>query len=314
MPSNCEILVVGSVHMDLIATAVRFPLRGESVSGGLFSMGAGGKAGNQASLISSLGFRTCVIARLGDDLFGKQLLHSLQQRGVETRFVAIDPEHATGASTILAAEGDYSSIISPGAASFLNQGDVQLAFGAIQPPLALLVQLELPIPITLFAAKVAKSAGTPVILNASPVPDAIGNEIGDLLRLTSILFVNRVEANRLLGSSVGIVDAGELASQLSAGFGIETVIVTAGSEESAGISPELGIVRVGAFPASVVDTVGAGDALLSATTAGLVSGLSLSSAMRRGAAAGAMLVSREGASGKLPTSSDIDDFLAKNEI
>ncbi len=297
--------------MDLIATAERLPGRGESVSGGRFSMGAGGKAGNQAALFSALGFRSHLIARLGDDLFGRHLLDSLQSNGVDTRFIAIDHEAATGASTILAAEGDYSSIIAPGAASFLNERDVNRVFSAIQPPLALLVQFELPIPITLFSANLAKDHGVPVVLNASPVPNALGTEILELLHLTSILFMNRVEANRLLALTVPKTDAGELAELLHERYGIETVVVTAGSEGSAGFTRESGIVWIAAFPATVVDTVGAGDAFLTATTAALIDGLTLAQAMRRGAAAGAMLVARAGTTGNLPSTVDIDRFLAE---
>ena len=109
------VVVLGSVHMDLIASAARMPGRGESVGEGVFAMSAGGKAGNQACQFVLAGAYAHVITRLGKDAFGETLLDDLTRRGVDTVLVAQDPTTPTGASTVFAVEGDYSSIIAPGA-------------------------------------------------------------------------------------------------------------------------------------------------------------------------------------------------------
>ena len=110
-----RVVVLGSVHMDLIATAARLPGRGESVTGGTFAMAPGGKAGNQACQCALAGAETRILTRFGDDAFGRELTSALAARGVDVSLVAVDPEAATGASTVLAGEGDYQSIIAPGA-------------------------------------------------------------------------------------------------------------------------------------------------------------------------------------------------------
>ena len=124
-------VALGSVHMDLIATAERLPAPGESVTGGTFAMAPGGKAGNQACQLALAGADTAIVTRLGDDAFGAQLTAALEARGVDTSHVSIDKEAATGASTVLAAEGDYASIIAPGAAGRLSHEDVERARAAI---------------------------------------------------------------------------------------------------------------------------------------------------------------------------------------
>ena len=115
-----RVVVLGSVHMDLIATAARLPERGESVAGGTFAMAPGGKAGNQACQCALAGAAASIVTRLGGDAFGRELREAMARRGVDTSLVAIDPEAPTGASTVLAAEGDYQSIIAPGAAGRLS--------------------------------------------------------------------------------------------------------------------------------------------------------------------------------------------------
>ena len=308
-PHAPTVVVLGSVHMDLIATADRLPGRGESVGGGVFTMAPGGKGGNQACQFVLAGARAHMVTRLGADAFGRTLLEGLQAKGVGTALVALDPDHPTGASTVLAAEGDYSSIIAPGAAAFLSSEDVEKARPIIERADALVLQLELPVKVTAMAAEIAAAAGKRVILNASPAPDSADAIPGALWRATSVLVVNRVEAGRLLGQPVdsGPVEAD--IADLAQTLGIGTVVVTLGGD---GVTAMQGSTAVHqpAFPAEVVDAVGAGDAFLGVFATALIEGLSLAEALRRGAAAGALAVSRRGVYAALPTRSEVDRLLA----
>jgi len=305
------VVVLGSVHMDLIATADRLPGRGESVGGGVFTMAPGGKGGNQACQFVLAGTHAHMVTRLGADAFGRELLAGLQTKGVDTALVALDPDHPTGASAVLAAEGDYSSIIAPGAAAFLSRQDVERARPIIELADALVLQLELPVAMSAVAAAIAAAAGKRVILNASPAPDSAEAVPEALRRATSILVVNRAEAGRLLarpaggGSTAPDADVADLAQRL----GIETVVMTLGTDGVvAAQSGEL--VRQPALPAEVVDAVGAGDAFLGVFATALLEGLPLPVALRRGVAAGALAVSRRGVYAALPTRAEVDRLVA----
>ena len=73
--------VVGSVHMDVVATADRLPGKGESVVGHRVSLSPGGKAGNQAAQAALNGARTFLVGRVGLDVFGDQPgLHRRRRR------------------------------------------------------------------------------------------------------------------------------------------------------------------------------------------------------------------------------------------
>lgn len=304
-----RVVVLGSVHMDLIATAARLPGRGESVAGGTFAMAPGGKAGNQACQCALAGAVTTILARLGDDAFGWTLRTALAERNVDVSLVATDTQAATGASTVLAGEGDYQSIIAPGAAGRLSDADVEQARPAIASAGALMLQLEIDPAISAAAAAIAASAGSMVVLNASPAPEGWDAIPPALRQATTVLVVNRVEAGRLLGDPD--VSAEDAPSALAARTGIATVVVTLGSAGVVGLS-DGEVVRQPAFPGEVVDAVGAGDAFLGTFVVTRLEGRSFAEALRRGAAAGAIAVSRRGVYEALPTASAVDAFLARS--
>src|SRR5947208_1705145 len=145
-----KVVVLGSVHMDLIAIASRLPAPGESVLG-TFTMAPGGKGGNQACQFALAGAQTTIVTKLGRDAFGTQLIEALAAKGVNTRLVAVDPVAATGASTVFAGGGDYTSIIAPGAAASLSEADIDRALLDIASADALVLQLELPAAISAYA-------------------------------------------------------------------------------------------------------------------------------------------------------------------
>ncbi len=304
------VVVLGSVHMDLIAAADRLPGPGESVGNGVFTRAAGGKGGNQACQFVLAGGAARMLTRLGDDDFGRFLLHGLEAKGVDTTLVVRDLDAPTGASTVFVADEDYCSIIAPGAAANLSEADVEAARTAIEAADALVLQLELPAAISAYAAAIAAEAGTQVIFNASPAPEGVAALPGALLGATSLLVVNRVEAGRLLGRGVESADAEAAVAALSADLGIGTVVVTLGGEGIVAIQDGI-IRRQPAFAATVVDAVGAGDAFLGTFATGWLEGMPLDVALCRGAAAGALAVSRSGVYDALPDRQAVDRFLAE---
>ena len=301
-----RVVVLGSVHMDLIATASRLPGRGESVSGGTFAMAPGGKAGNQACQCALAGADAAIFTRLGDDEFGRTLRTALDARGVDVSAIITDREAATGASTVLAGEGDYQSIIAPGAAGRLSKADIDRARPLIESADALFLQLEIDPAISAHAAEIAAAAGKAVVLNASPAPDGWDTLPETLRKATRILVVNAVEAARLSGHPK--LAPGHAAAALRARTGVATVIVTLGAAGSEAVT-DGATVRQEAFLASVVDTVGAGDAFLGTAVVALLKGVPLAEALRRGAAAGAIAVSRRGVHDALPGHEDVDLYL-----
>lgn len=304
------IVVVGSAHMDLIASADRYPELGESVVG-TFEMAPGGKGGNQACQCALAGAETMLLTRLGDDDFGRELRSALANKGVDTSLIVTDTGHATGASTVLSARGEYASIIAPGAASKLSSADIERTRPAIEAADALVLQLELPPVISARAAAIAATAGKTVILNASPAPLSWAVVPDALWRATTVLVVNAVEAGGLLGREVDAATAAEAAVALARQYAINTTVITLGAKGSVAWHDGNTFTQP-ALPAEVVDTVGAGDAFLGTFAVARLEGLSMDAALHRAAAAGALAVTRRGAYAALPERGEVDGLLASH--
>ncbi len=308
------VVVVGSVHMDVVATADRLPGKGESVVGHRVALSPGGKAGNQAAQAALNEARTFLIGRVGRDLFGDQLRAALARTGVDTTYLTVDSEAATGVSPVLTgADGEYASIIVPGAGQRLEPEDVDAARDAFARSAVLLLQLEIPVRISAHAAQLARSLGLRVIFNASPAP-ADGAAIPDALwSAVDVLLVNGVEAERLSGMSIPDVPGAVVASEgLRRQFGIPTIIVTLGGHGVVALD-ERGARHLPAWPVPVVETIGAGDAFAGILASELARGRQLDDALPLANAAGALAVTRSGTHDALPTGAQIHAFLKERQ-
>ena len=296
-----RIVVLGGAHIDLIATASRTPEAGESILGDSFSIAPGGKAARQAAQMARCGANVKLVSRLGGDHFGRLLRDALTTTGVDLLLTGTDQSLATGASAIFATGGDYASITVPAAANRLSPRDVERARDAIEAASALVLQLEINPETSATAAQIAEAAGCPVILNASPSPEAWPTLPERLRASVDTLIVNKQEAERLAGG--GGVDV-----EFVKHSGVRTAVVTLGSKGA--LVFENGAMHVvPAFPTAAVDRTGAGDAFLGAFVAARLFGAPTPDAILRGAAAGAITVSQRGAFEALPLGEEIEAFL-----
>lgn len=272
MTKTPVIAVFGSVHMDLIAHAHHLPETGTSGLAHGFTLGMGGKGGNQAAECATAGARSCMVTRLGDDDFGRQLLSALASRGVDCSRIDVRTASQSGASTVLSAPEGYTSLIFPGAAATLTMGEVASRIGSFDRLDMLLLQQELPIGLSLAAARAARAKGARVVLNASP-PSDNASDLRDLLAICDIVVVNAEEARTLAGSSNSLEAAQKLNTRIVITLGAE------GSEASDGVERW----RQPAIPVSVRSTVGAGDAFLAGLCVALSEGLGMPAALKAAA-------------------------------
>ena len=203
---------------------------GESIVGHRVALSPGGKAGNQAAQAALNGARTFLVGRVGRDVFGDRLRAALASTGVDTTYVTVDTQEATGISPVFTgADGEYASIIVPGAGQRLQPEDIEAASEAFAQSALLLLQCEIPIEISAHAARLAQSLGCRVMFNASPAPADAAAIPDSLWSAVDVLLVNGAEAERLSGMSVADVPAAVMVAEaLRRRFGMPTVIVTLG--------------------------------------------------------------------------------------
>lgn len=296
-----RVVALGSCVVDLVFRMPRLPGRGETLFARSAGIYPGGKGLNQAIAARRLGAETTLIANMGDDLFGHYLLELLSGEGVDTRYVARDAANGTGfAAPVVFDDGENSILSAPQANLALQTALVDAAREAIAAAGALLLQFEAPMEANIVAARIARAAGTRVVLNPAPVVA----HPPELLALADVLVVNEVEAAMLAGGTHPAAQARTLLG------GRELAVVTLGEQGAvfATASGEAGVVE--AFPVQAIDSVGAGDAFCAALAVALCEGRTAAAAVRFAAAAGALAVTAAGAATSLPRREAVDRLLS----
>jgi ribokinase len=300
-----RIVVVGSSNTDMVVRVPHLPAAGETVLGGSFVMSAGGKGANQAVAAARLGANVALVARVGQDLFGEAALTGFRREGVETRFIMVDPEAASGIALICVdASGENSIAVAPGANARLSPDDIVHARQTIETADALLLQLEVPLETVLVAAETAHRAGVRVILNPAPAPSS--PLPARLLACVDVLTPNESEAAILSGETV----VREQQARLLIEQGAAAVVITLGAQGALAVTVDAAQ-HVPGFSVKAVDTTAAGDAFNGGLAIALADGMPLAEAARFANACGALAATRLGAQPSLPTASEVQAFLAQ---
>lgn len=301
-----NIVVIGSSNTDMVVKTSHLPAGGETVLGGTFFMNAGGKGANQAVAAARYGNRVVFVAKTGDDLFGKQVLKSLEQDNIVTDYVFVDKENPSGVALItIDSEAENCIVVAPGANMSLSPADIDVAAEEIRNADVLLMQLESPVETVTYAAKMAAEAGVPVILNPAPAPAEPLSE--ELLKSLYLITPNRSEASRLSGIEVKDMESAYRAAKVIRDMGPKCVIITLGSDGSLlddGAMP----MRVEALKVEAVDTTAAGDTYNGVLASVIAEGRSLIEAMREANVAAAISVTRMGAQPAAPTREEINEM------
>ncbi|MFI1000657.1 ribokinase [Streptomyces galbus] len=294
-----DLLVVGSANADLVIGVERRPGAGETVLGSDLAVHPGGKGANQAVAAARLGARTALLARVGDDAYGRLLLESQRAAGVDTVGVLVGGAPTGVALITVDPSGDNSIVVSPGANARLTPRDVRAATSLFHASRVVSAQLEIPLE-TVEEVVRALPPDTRFVLNPSP-PRPLDSEV---LAACDPLIVNEHEAKVLLGPAYDVASGPEDWARLLLAKGPRSVVVTLGAGGALVASSE-GVVRVDAVAVDAVDTTGAGDSFTAALAWRLGAGASLAEAAAYAARVGALAVTRRGAQESFPTADEV---------
>jgi len=323
-PSGSPVLVVGSCNYDLTIQTERLPGASETLLGGACLGFPGGKGANQALGLQRLGSAVRFLGRVGQDHYGQEVLEHLASQGLDVSGIAVDREAPTGVALItLDRVGTRTIVVSPGANNNLSTAHVD-RFLRDAPSGALLVtQLEIPVPTTAHLLRLAKRHNLRTLLHASP---AVTFPL-ELLRLVDVLVLNQTELHVISGRSAQHLETAAAAAERLLAEGVGTVLVSMGLRgvlvSRAGRQGTTGCSNfIGGYKVKVQDSNVASSAFIS----GLVHHLSsaecagddgscsdpeLEQAVRFGLAAMAVSLSRPGGQASLPSTADVERFLAE---
>jgi ribokinase len=187
-----RLCVLGSVNMDLGLDVDALPQPGETVLAAAARSTPGGKGANQAVAAARDGARVQFVGAVGDDAAGAALREHLTENGVGTDGLVTVSGPSGSAVVVVDAAGENFIVVAPGANGRLTL-DASAARRLVADCDVLLLQLEIPITTATAAAREAHSAGSTVIVNASPA-GADPDQLAALAELTDVVVVNEAEA------------------------------------------------------------------------------------------------------------------------
>jgi len=295
---------MGSLNYDMICVMQRLPQMGETLTAHSYVTAFGGKGANQAVAAARLGARVRMIGAVGRDTTGEAMRHNLESQGIDITGIKSADVPSGIAMINVAASGDNTIVVYPGANASVHPDWVRQNEESIRASSCLVMQLEVPIEAVLEAARIARDAGVPILLNPAPareLPD-------ELLAACSIITPNQTELRLLAG-----VDDMEAGARIMLDRGIEAVVVTLGKEGCLYMD-EHGSFTVPSFPVSAVDATAAGDSFngaLAARLSGRRGQAMDADDLRFCNAAGALAATKLGAQPSIPTLAEVTAFMKR---
>ena len=304
-----KILLVGSANMDLSMNIYKMPSAGETLldDGGV-AYTPGGKGANAAVAFARLGGECVFSAKLGRDAHGQRLYNYYKECGINTSYIKVDPDSPTGLAVVIKeADGSNRIIVYPGANRTLNNDNIIEAFNS--RPDALYIGFEIPFNMALAAAKIAHANNVPIFVDAAPASKDYPLES---LPEIEIFSPNETETFEYTGiMPKGTESCLQAAYSLFQKVKTKYIVIKLGSRGAFFFDGK----HFDLIPAyrseDVVDTTAAGDTFTAAMTLEYLRSGNIKEAIKYGAAAAAIVVSRKGASTSVPTADEVRAFLAK---
>ena len=294
-----QILVIGSLNMDVVVRMERLPALGETVLGEEYWNNPGGKGANQAYAARLAGGQVAMLGSVGTDKYGVRMLELLEKAGVQVMDIQRDSGQSTGtAFALTGTDGSNSIVVVPGANSTCSSEYLAENAELFSKAACVLLQLEIPLESVCSAIRQAKALGNLVILNPAPARQDIPE---DLFPLVDVITQNKTEL------SVLTVEEIEQSAKLLLQKGVRNVVVTLGARGSL-IVNQNGALLVPARKVSAVDTTGAGDCFNGVLAVALSAGMPLEKAVLRANLAASISVTRRGALTSMPTLEDLESL------
>lgn len=300
-----NILVIGSLNMDVVISLPHLPRPGETVTGLEKTEHPGGKGANQAYAAAKLGGKAGIIGRVGADGYGQTLISSLKSAGADTSGIIAQRGTDTGVAYIYVDEkGENTIVLASGANALLSPEDVRCMERLIDASDIVLMQLEIPFETVKYAIEAAGRKGKTIMLNPAPVRSCL--EV--FYEKIDILTPNEGELAALTGMNADTLEGAESAAKTLIEKGVGTVIVTLG-DKGALLARKDNVRHFPARKVKAIDTTAAGDTFSAAVCVALSEGKTIEDAVGFANAAAAIAVTRKGAQPSIPSRREVEKML-----
>lgn len=292
---STRILVIGSSNTDMTVKSPSLPKPGETIIGGDFLMGPGGKGANQAVAAKRLGGDVSFVCKVGRDIFGDNAIATYKKEGLDTSGILRSDKPSGVALILVDGEGENCISVASGANGDITPADIDSKAELIRNAGILLLQLEMPTESVFRAAQIAHEAGVYVILNPAP---ACKLPV-EIFPLIDLMTPNQTESEFYTGIHVCDEESASKAAQALRDMGVGDIVMTMGSKGSMGYTAE-GSFFTPAKKVNAVDATAAGDTFCGALAVALSEGKTLQEAAAFATSASALTVQKRGAQESLP--------------
>ena len=291
-----KMLVFGSMNIDHVYRMPHLVRAGETLSSSVYQRNPGGKGLNQAIALARAGMDVHFAGAIGrDGLFLRDYLASF---GVDTSLVRVLEEPTGHAIIQLDEAGQNAIVLYGGANQQMTEESIRDTLAGFGAGDCILLQNEINLLEEII--RQAKAKGMQVILNPSPMSDALP----PLLPLVDWLILNEVEGE-------DVTDCREPDAMLDALLNRCPdcrVVLTLGVQ-GAMYADRTRRCFQPAFPVQAVDTTAAGDTFTGYFFQGVLGGGTVEEALRAAARASAIAVTRPGAGGSIPAMAEVAALL-----
>lgn len=286
-----DVVVIGELNVDLLLygkdVAPSFGQVEKLVDDATLEIG--GSSTIFAHQAARLGLRVAYIGKLGADAFGAFMRERLQEAGIDTSAVVVDPEIKTGLTVHLVRGADRAMLTYPGSIAALSPQEVDMSM--LQSArhvhvgsyfLQKSVQRGLP---SIFGR--AREVGATTSLDPGWDPEEKWNSgLREVLPHTDIFLPNEQELLALARKPT-------LEEALGSFREIPTIVVKQGASGAVAYR-DGSMMLCSPPPVEVVDTTGAGDSFDAGFLFGLLKGYDLQKALEIGCRCGALSTEKAG--------------------
>ena len=299
-----KIYVLGSINMDMVIKTPYMPKNGETLTGSDFLLNSGGKGANQAVAASKQDVLVHLIASVGNDVFGNDLIKTLSNYNVDVTYIDKLEDTSTGVAMIIIENKDNRIILDGGANRKISNEQIDKALVDAKENDIFITQLENNIDAVLYGLKKAKEKGMITIFNPAP---AIKLE-NEFYSYVDYLIVNETECEILTTIDPVTIEDKKKAYKALCDLGVKNLIITLGSKGSICFAGNE-VIEVKANKVDAIDTTAAGDTFVGTLASKLINNASLKEALDYASICSSLTCLKNGAQQSIPTLKEVNEYL-----
>ena len=306
-----DVVCIGLSTVDVLVSGVtQYWQQNDSTRVDAIDSACGGDALNEALVLKGLGAKVGLVARIGDDIFGKRVLQRLSEAGIGADGVSVSDKAGTAVSVVMIKDnGERNFLYYPGTNDELSAHHIEQAMlnGAQSVSIASLFELPGILPEDLAGLlSYAKAKGKTVFADMVRRPREVYERYGSCLRFVDYFFPNFDEAAELTRQS----SCAEIARALL-DAGVKNVVLKLGADGCYIRNADSHFWIKPARKVDPVDTTGAGDNFVAGFIWRVLNGCRLPECAEFANAVAALSIMQKGASAVVHSEREVRDYMAR---